>query len=48
MLQRMLSAVVIVVLLGVSMAHASDRLDPSILKSVLRIETAPDEMAIPT
>ena len=41
MLHKILRALVVLILLETGMAHASDRLDSALLKSVLRIETAP-------
>jgi S1-C subfamily serine protease len=41
MLQKILRASFVLVLLEVGVVHASDRLDSALLKSVLRIETAP-------
>ena len=42
MFQKILRAFFVLILVGVGMAHAQDRLDSALLKSVLRIETAPN------
>lgn len=42
MLHKILTTCIVLALSVGGMAHASDRLDPALLKSVLRIETAPN------